>query len=224
MDRYGGNLPAVVDMITKHHPRIWAKILDVMRQLLPGLSEIQVDYTHSRTLGLYFHEDGVGRPWTVAEVSDGTIHSLALLVAFYDPRAAMLVLEEPENSVHTWILRMLMEAAAEAAQSKQIVLTTHSESSLTPGDPMMLGHVENCGQSNLLALERLNRLGIGLIAVGSLISQFSFPNPARRIGRAPSWSFPLAAAPFADRRKGGPPPRSPAAGGTSARRGDGFRP
>ena len=69
-----------------------------MCQLLPGLEKIDVDYTHYRTLGVYFHERSVGRPWTVAEVSDGTIHSLALLVALFDPRSTMLMLEEPENS------------------------------------------------------------------------------------------------------------------------------
>ena len=62
MDRYGGNLPAVVDMIIQRHPKIWSLVMDVMRQLLPGLVTIEVDYTHSRTLGLYFHEQGVGRP------------------------------------------------------------------------------------------------------------------------------------------------------------------
>jgi predicted ATPase len=169
MDRHGGNLPAVVDMIIKHHPKIWAKIIDVMQQLLPGLVEIQVDYTHSRTLGLYFHEDGVGRPWTVAEVSDGTIHSLALLVALYDPRATMLTLEEPENSVHTWILRILMEAAAEAAQYTQIVFTTHSRIVIDATKPnnvwvMWRSH----GESNLAPLGTLDADLLGLIDEGDL--------------------------------------------------------
>ena len=120
MDVHGSNLPAVVDMIIRHHSAIWLQILSIMRQIMPGLERIEVDYTHSRTLGLFFYEKGVGRAWNVAEISDGTIHSLAFLVALFDPRTTVLIIEEPENSVHTWILRTLMEAAKNAAISKQV--------------------------------------------------------------------------------------------------------
>jgi predicted ATPase len=145
-----------------------------MRQLLPGLKSIEVGYTPSRTLGLYFHESGFGRPWTVAEISDGTIHSLALLVALYDPRAAMLVLEEPENSVHTWILRALMEAAIEAARSKQIVLTTHSRvviDSTKPSDVWVMWR--NRGESGLAQLSALDADLLELIEEGDL-TMFEF--------------------------------------------------
>ncbi len=169
MHRHGGNLPAVVDMIARHHPRIWNQVINVMRQLLPTLERIEVDYTHSRTLGLFFYEQGVGRPWTVSEVSDGTIHSLALLVALYDPRTTMLVLEEPENSIHTWILRTLMEAAREAAQSKQILLTTHSRTvvdSVRPKQVWVMWRAE--GESRLSQLSALSTEISKVIAEGEL--------------------------------------------------------
>jgi predicted ATPase len=37
-----------------------------------------------------------------------------------------LVIEEPENSVHPWIIRHLIDACREASARKQIVITTHS--------------------------------------------------------------------------------------------------
>ncbi len=169
MDRFGGNLPAVVDMIAQRHPRVWEQILDVMRQLLPGLERIEVDYTHSRTLGLYFHESGVGRPWTVAEISDGTIHSLALLVALHDPRTNLLVLEEPENSVHTWILRLLMESASSACQSKQIIITTHSRvvvDAVSPTNVWVMWRTS--GESKLAPLTALDDDILELVENGDL--------------------------------------------------------
>ena len=167
MDRHGSNLPAVVDMLIKRHGQIWGRITDIMRMVIPGLEKIDVDYTHSRTLGLYFYEEGVGRPWNVAEVSDGTIHSLALLVALFDPRSSMLVLEEPENSVHTWILRALMEAAKDAAKKKQILLTTHSRIVVDTADPIDVWVMwRSSGESHLAALSALDSDVISMVEEG----------------------------------------------------------
>lgn len=97
-----------------------------MRRIKPNLQEIKVDYTDARLLGLFFREAGYERAWTAAEVSDGTIQALALLTAIFDPDSSFLVLEEPENSVHPWIIRNLVEACRSASERKQILLTTHS--------------------------------------------------------------------------------------------------
>ena len=126
MDIHGGNLPAVISMIQNSYPSVWTNIMDTMNKIIPNLEKIDVDYTSTRTLGLYFFEKGFGRAWNVSEISDGTIHTLALLVALYDPRTTMLVLEEPENSVHSWILRNIIDAAGSASNRKQIMFTTHS--------------------------------------------------------------------------------------------------
>jgi predicted ATPase len=122
----GANLPAVVDLLKKRNPREWRSVLQAMRTIVPGLSDIDVDYTSNRTLGLFFKEEGFGRPWSVGEVSDGTIQTLALLVAIYDPQSKMLFLEEPENSVHPWVIRNIMTACREASKRKQIIITSHS--------------------------------------------------------------------------------------------------
>ena len=169
MNIHGDNLPAVVNMIIKDHSEIWQRILDIMRQLLPGLERIYVDYTHSRTLGLYFQEEGVGRPWNVAEISDGTIHSLAFLVALFDPRTPVLFIEEPENSVHTWILRTLMDAAKKAAENKQIILTTHSRivvDAIEPADLWIMWREQ--GESNLGQLQVFDEDALDLIEKGDL--------------------------------------------------------
>ena len=116
----------MVDLLKRTRPKEWRHIISAMRALLPNLRDIDVDYTSMRTLGLLFDEHGIHRPWSVGEVSDGTIQTLALLVAIFDSRFSMLVIEEPENSVHPWIIRRLMDACMTAATARQIVLTTHS--------------------------------------------------------------------------------------------------
>lgn len=126
LDRYGANLPTVVDLLQREHPRAWEKVLTAMRRIKPNLEQVEVGYTENRLLGLFFREAGYDRAWSAAEVSDGTIQSLALLTAIYDPEPGLLVLEEPENSVHPWIVRNIVEACRSVGRRKQIILTTHS--------------------------------------------------------------------------------------------------
>jgi predicted ATPase len=98
--------------------------MDSMRNIIPGLSEVRTGFTHDRRLTLQFVEAGVGRPWTSEEVSDGTIQSLALFTVLHDPRAPLVFIEEPENSVHPWIVRAFVDACRNT--KKEVVVTTHS--------------------------------------------------------------------------------------------------
>jgi predicted ATPase len=126
LERYGSNLPATVDLLQRQHPDIWEEILTSMRRIVPNVDQIEVDYTSSKLLGLHFRENGMKRPWTSHEVSDGTIQTLALLTAIFEPNSKFLLLEEPENSVHPWIIRNLVAACRAVEKRKQILLTTHS--------------------------------------------------------------------------------------------------
>ncbi len=122
----GENLPALVDWLQRLHPKQWEIVMSGMRDILVGLTDISVDYLHTKTLGVSFREEGVGNAWSADDVSDGTIHSLALLVASVDPRSALLLVEEPENSVHPWIIRVIMERLRKVSALKNVVVTSHS--------------------------------------------------------------------------------------------------
>ena len=75
---------------------------------------------------LFIKETQSNRPWTADDVSDGTLRTLALLVAANDPRISAMVVEEPENSVHPWIIKELAKRLREASKKKTIFFTTHS--------------------------------------------------------------------------------------------------
>ena len=51
---------------------------------------------------------------------------LAILVASADPRTSLLLIEEPENSVHPWIVRMLVERLKMVSQTKNVIVTSQS--------------------------------------------------------------------------------------------------
>lgn len=126
LDTTGANLPALVDWLQRRRPEAWRAVLDGMCDVLPGLVDISVQYLHTKTLGLFFEEDQAGRAWGAEDVSDGTIQTLALLAAAADPRTAMFVVEEPENSVHPWIVRVLLTRFRELSKRRAVIVTTHS--------------------------------------------------------------------------------------------------
>ena len=132
LTRHGENLPGAANHLQRNDPSAWTQVRAGMRAIIPNLTGIEIAYTEDRRLAVQFKERGVGRSWNSGEVSDGTIQVLALLIALYDKRNPVLVIEEPENSVHPWVLRQFLDLC-QASAEKQIVMTTHS--------PVLLNYV-----------------------------------------------------------------------------------
>jgi predicted ATPase len=128
LDRFGSNLPTILAFFRDNHPKVFTDIVSKMRSIIPELETIEVDYVYRKRYGLTFKENAISRPWTAEDVSDGTIQTLAMLAAILDPRSKLVAIEEPENSVHSWILSNLLKTCREASDSKYVFLTTHSMS------------------------------------------------------------------------------------------------
>ncbi|EGC4270886.1 AAA family ATPase [Salmonella enterica] len=70
---------------------------------------------------------GLWRPLRAKELSDGTLHMLCLTVALLSPRpASLIVLNEPESSLHPDMLPALGQLIVEASRYSQLWITTHS--------------------------------------------------------------------------------------------------
>ena len=118
------NLALVLNQIQKN-PKIKKKILEYLKILYPRFS----DYTTQIEAGsaqIFFIEDNVSIPAT--RLSDGTLRFLALLTALYSPTSGNLIcIEEPELGLHPDILPTIAEILKEASQTKQLIVTTHSD-------------------------------------------------------------------------------------------------
>lgn len=126
LERFGRNLPAVIEFLKTNSPDRYSLLLQTVKAVMPSLLDLQTQYTHTKTLGLFVSEQGIGQPWPAEDVSDGTIQTIALLAAVFDPRTLTVVIEEPENSIHPWAIRQFVEAARKASETKYVILTTHS--------------------------------------------------------------------------------------------------
>lgn len=72
-------------------------------------------------------QHGLLRPLRAAELSDGTLRYLLLVTALLTPRPpGLMVLNEPENSLHADLLAPLARLIAVASRAAQIVVVTHA--------------------------------------------------------------------------------------------------
>jgi len=73
------------------------------------------------------HQHGLLRPLGMAELSDGTLRYLLWVAALLTPRPpALLVLNEPETSLHPDLLPALGRLIAHAAQASQLIVVSHA--------------------------------------------------------------------------------------------------
>lgn len=106
------------------------RIQKALTGAVPQLKEIELwrdpkGVLHLR--GRYQHWRGQGAWQTEEQFSDGTLRLIGLLWVVLE-EGGLLLLEEPEQSLHSEIVRMLpqMLARAQHRTGKQVFLTTHS--------------------------------------------------------------------------------------------------
>jgi predicted ATPase len=76
---------------------------------------------------LAFRQHGLLRPLSGAELSDGTLRYLLWVAALLTPRPPeLLVLNEPETSLHPDLLPALANLVVTAAKDTQVIAVTHS--------------------------------------------------------------------------------------------------
>lgn len=77
--------------------------------------------------GLEFIQHGLLRPLTQAELSDGTLRYLLWIAALLTPRPpSLMVLNEPETSLHPDLMAPLARLILQATRSSQVWVVSHS--------------------------------------------------------------------------------------------------
>lgn len=77
---------------------------------------------------LTMRQDGLRRPLEASELSDGTLRYVLLAVALHTPRPPeLMVLNEPESSLHPRLLAPLARMIAAASDRSQLIVVSHAE-------------------------------------------------------------------------------------------------
>ena len=119
----GSDLAAAIETIREigDVPALAAAVSDAFPQ-----SELSITNSAGR-FTLFMKQHGLLRPLDAAELSDGTLRYLLWIAALLTPRPpALMVLNEPETSLHPDLLAPLARLIARASERSQVIVVTHA--------------------------------------------------------------------------------------------------
>ncbi|CAM2734648.1 Predicted ATPase [Flavobacterium succinicans] len=124
----GDNLAQVTKYIYENFPETFRKILDKMKERVPGIDKVEATETIDGRIVLQFSDGSFKDPFISRFVSDGTIKMFAYLVLLNDPKPhPLLCIEEPENYLHPELLIELAEEFRDYAnRGGQVFISSHS--------------------------------------------------------------------------------------------------
>ena len=138
----GSNLAAALQTIMELRPD---EALDMtIEDAFPG-SRLFIEDRNGR-FDVQLKQHGLLRPLSAAELSDGTLRYLLLAAALLTTRPPeLMVLNEPETSLHPDLLPALARLISEAARHTQIIVVSHANRLIDP-----LATHPSCTRLNLL--------------------------------------------------------------------------
>ncbi len=150
------NIASVLWQLQQTDRLLLDRIERYLEAIVPGLHSIEIKQIGSFLIPHFRTATDDGRRTTefpIASMSDGTLRSLALLVALLagvesdaNRGRSLILLEEPETALHPGATRVLLDAMSEASEHSQVVVTTHSPDLLDqkdiPGDSVLAVEAE----------------------------------------------------------------------------------
>ena len=101
----------------------------ILESIVPATNAVSPK-KHGNKLSMSFSQEwGLKKKLTfdAFNMSDGTLRSLGLIMAvFQKPSPSVLVIEEPEVTIHPGALGAVLDLIRKAAKTMQVVVTTHS--------------------------------------------------------------------------------------------------
>lgn len=92
----------------------------------PG-ARLHIEPVQGGRFAIEFYQEGLLRPLSAAELSDGTLRYLLLIAALLTPRPpTLMVLNEPETSLHPDLLPALARLIIRASQECQVWVVSHA--------------------------------------------------------------------------------------------------
>jgi predicted ATPase len=143
LDDEGASLAAAVQTIEEIGAR--DALHTAIDDAFPG-ARVQVVSTGG-TFEVTMRQPGLLRPLRAAELSDGTLRYLLLAAALLTPRPPeLLVLNEPETSLHPDLLPALARLVTAAAAASQVIVVSHA--------PRLIDALSSEPACHLVALQR----------------------------------------------------------------------
>lgn len=126
----GRNAASVWREIGARSPHDAEIIRDLIKKIVPGAIDIRPKMMHGDKWSLELIQKGADATEVAFEarnMSDGTLRAVGLLAAVFQPLSpSVLVIEEPEATLHPGALGAILDLLRHAGRFIQTVVTTHS--------------------------------------------------------------------------------------------------
>ncbi len=137
LDRSGSALAEMISRLKVLAPKRLARVTEYLRRINPSIVDIDavsVDATYNLHFGVDWG-DGAREDFPSQNMSDGTLRSLAVLIALFQRYPLTLTgLEEPEAGLHPAAAAVLFDSLMEGSRLGQVVVTSHSPDLLDRDD------------------------------------------------------------------------------------------
>lgn len=131
----GASLNSLLYRIRDSKPERFEFVEDTIRAAFPSFRRLEIPPAGGR-LALAWRDSGFTEPFYAHQLSDGQLRFLALVALLNSPNPpTVLLIDEPEDSLHPELLSLLVDLFREASARTQVVVATHSDrlvSFLTP--------------------------------------------------------------------------------------------
>lgn len=149
----GADLAAALQTIAEIGER--EALVEAIADGLAG-SRIEID-TGGPRFGVLLRQPGMLRPLDASELSDGTLRYLLWVAALLTPRPPpLMVLNEPETSLHPDLLPALGRLITRAAKRSQVLVVSHARTlieSLTGTDRTHIELVKDLGETRVAGMD-----------------------------------------------------------------------
>jgi predicted ATPase len=137
LEEDGANLTQLLHSLNLNDKTSFKQIVASLKKVNEKFDNIDFNL-FSNNIELLLEEHEMNRSLPASNISDGTLRFLCLMAILYNPnRGNVICIDEPELGLHPDMINTLAEAIHYAAETSQIVISTHS--------PELLNHfnVEN---------------------------------------------------------------------------------
>lgn len=127
----GGNAASVLQELSRgeNAKRTQQEVHRILESIVPETKSVSPK-KHGNKLSMSFLQqwaEGKKLTFDAFSMSDGTLRSLGLIMAVFQKQSpSVLVIEEPEATIHPGALGAVLDLIRRAAKSMQVIVTTHS--------------------------------------------------------------------------------------------------
>jgi len=143
---YGDNLPRYLLYLYLEDRKTFSLIEEAFRNLISEVEEI-IPHIEDTGVEIWLKVRGIREPLKPSNISDGTLRILAIITILYSKKG-LIVLEEPENYVHPYLLETLIHLIRNSPS--QVIIVTHSPYLLDYIRPEEVYLVEKPGRETLV--------------------------------------------------------------------------